>query len=95
MDLLMHIIGIVGNILLVVAYIPQIMKLVKTKKGEDLSLGMWICYLVGDMLLAVYSVYTFDYIFCSLFILFTIFNFIVLGLTLKYSKKKASIFKEL
>jgi len=56
---------------------------------------MWICYLAGDLLLAIYSVYTLDYIFCSLFILFTIFNIIVLGLTLKYSKKKITIFKEL
>ena len=95
MDLLMHIIGIIGNALLVIAYIPQILKLVRTKKGEDLSLGMWICYLAGDLLLAVYSVYTADYIFSSLFILFTFFNVIVLALTLKYSKKKITIFKEL
>ena len=95
MDLTMHIIGIIGNALLVIAYIPQILKLIKTKRGEDLSLGMWICYLAGDLLLAIYSVYTLDYIFCSLFILFTIFNVIVLGLTLKYSKKKITIFKEL
>jgi len=91
----MHIIGIIGNALLVIAYIPQIIKLVKTKKGEDLSLGMWFCYLVGDFLLGIYSIYTRDYIFCSLFILFTVFNIIVLGLTLKYNKKKKiEIFRE-
>ncbi len=91
----MEIIGIIGNVLLVISYIPQIIKLIKTKRGEDLSLLMWISYLAGDLLLAIYAWYTRDYIFFSLFVLFTIFNLIVLGLTLKYSGKKVTIFKEL
>jgi uncharacterized protein with PQ loop repeat len=95
MDLAMQIIGIVGNALLGLAYVPQIIKLIKTKRGEDLSLLMWINYLLGDILLAIYAYYTNDFIFCSLFTIFTVFNIIVLALTLKYSKKKISILKEL
>jgi MtN3 and saliva related transmembrane protein len=96
LDQMMNIFGIIGNALLTIAYIPQIMKLVKTKKGEDLSLLMWICYLVGDLFLATYAVYTRDLIFFTLFTLFTFFNIIVLYLTIKYSKKgKIEILKEL
>ncbi len=93
--LVMQTIGIVGNALLVLAYIPQIVKLIKTKKGEDLSLMMWINYLVGDILLAAYALYTNDYIFFSLFVLFTFFNIIVLYLTLKYNKANGVALKEL
>lgn len=95
MELVMQTVGIIGNALLVLAYIPQIVKLIKTKKGEDLSLMMWINYLVGDVLLAAYALYTKDYIFFSLFILFTIFNIIVLYLTLKYNKTNGLTLKEL
>lgn len=95
MDLFMQIIGIIGNALLALAYVPQILKLVKTKKGEDLSLLMWINYLVGDILLAAYAYYTKDMIFGTLFTLFTVFNIVVLALTLKYSKKKVVLLKEL
>lgn len=55
MKLVMQTVGIVGNALLVLAYIPQIVKLIKTKKGEDLSLMMWINYLVADILLATHA----------------------------------------
>ncbi len=91
----MQTVGIVGNVLLALAYVPQIIKLVKTKKGEDLSLLMWINYLVGDIMLAVYAYYTRDVIFGTLFSLFTVFNIIVLYLTLKYNRKKVTLLKEL
>lgn len=83
---LLNIIGIIGNALLAVSYIPQIIKIVRTKKAEDLSLLMWLAYLIGDILLTIYAFYTGDIIFTILFILFTIGNFTILALSLKYSK---------
>jgi len=79
-----QIIGIVGNALLVVAYIPQIVKIIKTKKAEDLSIWMWIAYFVGDTLLLIYAITTNDTIFTMLFSFFTVGNFALLGLTYKY-----------
>lgn len=90
MNGLMNTIGIIGNVLLVFSYFPQIYKLIKTKRGEDLSQLMWLNYLVGDLLLAAYSYYTKDYIFFSLFVLFTFCNITVLYLTIKYSKKQVT-----
>jgi uncharacterized protein with PQ loop repeat len=79
--------GIVGNVLLVIGYFPQIIKIITTKKAEDLSLMMWINFLVGDLLLLIYAIYTGDYIFSVLFAFFTIGNLVTMALTIKYGKK--------
>jgi len=84
----LQIIGILGNVCLVYAYVPQIKKLIVTKKAEDLSLMMWLSYLTGDILLLIYSSFTNDPIFIVLFTLFTVGNFTIFFLTLKYGKIK-------
>jgi len=81
-------IGILGNILVLISYLPQIHKIIKTKKSEDLSLGMWGLYLIGDGLLMIYAIATGDTIFTALFTIFTIENLVVLYLALKYAKVK-------
>lgn len=78
--------GVMGNILLVGAYIPQIHKIIVTKSAEDLSLLMWLAYFIGDVLLLIYSIMTNDTIFTALFTLFTVANFTILALTVKYGK---------
>lgn len=78
--------GVMGNILLAGAYIPQIHKIIATKSAEDLSVLMWLAYFIGDVLLLIYSILTGDTIFTALFTLFTIANFTILVLTLKYGK---------
>lgn len=78
--------GVVGNILLAGAYIPQIHKIIVTKSAEDLSLLMWLAYFIGDVLLLIYSILTGDTIFTALFTLFSIANFTILALTVKYGK---------
>lgn len=92
------ILGIIGNILLVTAYLPQISKIIKHKHADDLSLLMWINYLIGDFLLLVYAVHQNDAIVASLFTIMTIGNLSILFLTFKYGhinfKKKASKEKE-
>lgn len=83
--MLLTTIGIIGNALLALSYIPQILKILRTKKAEDLSLLMWLAYLIGDILLTIYAWYTGDIIFTILFILFTIGNFTILALSVRYS----------
>lgn len=80
------ILGIIGNILLVTAYLPQISKIIKLKHAEDLSLLMWINYLIGDFLLLVYAVHQNDAIVASLFTIMTIGNLTILYLTFKYGR---------
>lgn len=81
--------GVIGNILVVVSYLPQIRKIIVTKSAEDLSLGMWALYVLGDICLLVYSIAVEDVIFTALFTLFTVENLVVFYLALKYGKVKA------
>ncbi len=89
----MQIFGIVANILLVGAYIPQYLKILKTKKGEDISIIMWLVITTGDICSVIYAISQNDFIFTSLFILFILENFILILLAYKYRpqpKKKTS-----
>lgn len=87
--------GVVGNILVVVSYLPQIRKIIVTKSAEDLSLGMWGLYVLGDLCLLIYSISTGDSIFTALFTLFTVENLVVFYLALKYGKVKVKEPKEI
>lgn len=84
----MEIFGILANILLVGSYIPQYIKILKTKKGEDISIMMWLVIVTGDVSSVIYAVSRQDYIFTMLFVLFIIENFILIGLAYKYRPKK-------
>ncbi len=81
-------VGVLGNILVVVSYLPQIRKIIVTKKAEDISLGMWGLYVLGDVCLLVYSIAVEDAIFTALFTLFTVENLVVFYLAVKYGKPK-------
>jgi MtN3 and saliva related transmembrane protein len=82
--------GIAGNFVVVASYFPQIQKIIVTKKSEDISLPMWALYVLGDLMLLIYSIATNDTIFTMLFILFTIENIVVLYLAFKYAKVNRS-----
>jgi MtN3 and saliva related transmembrane protein len=87
-DSLLIAIGIVGNVLVLVSYLPQIRKIIVTKSAEDLSLGMWWMYTLGDLLLMIYSIALGDAIFTALFTVFSVENIVVLYLAIKYGKPK-------
>lgn len=81
-------IGVLGNALLALAYLPQIRKTIVSKSAEDLSLSMWVLYVLGDICLLGYSIMTGDAIFTALFTLFTVENAVVLYLAVKYGNVK-------
>lgn len=87
----MEIFGILANILLVGSYIPQYVKILKTKKGEDISIMMWLVIVTGDICSVIYAISQQDYIFTALFGLFILENFILIYLANKYRTKKPSI----
>lgn len=39
-----------------ISYIPQIRKLLKTKKSEDLSIGSWVLWTVSSLANLIYSI---------------------------------------
>jgi len=84
----MQIFGILANVLLVGSYIPQYMKILKTKKGEDISITMWLVIITGDICSLIYAVSKQDMIFMALFGLFILENFILIYLANKFREKK-------
>jgi lipid-A-disaccharide synthase-like uncharacterized protein len=59
-------IGIIGAILIIVAWILETRKVIKTKSAEDLDLRFLAIYLVGGIILTYYSVRTNDLVFIIL-----------------------------
>ena len=56
-------IGVIGIVVICFAGLPQLVKTIKTKSVEDLSLPFFIMILAGASLLLVYSIYINDLIY--------------------------------
>lgn len=91
MNNLTQYLGILGNILLVVSYLPQIKKTIETQKSEDISTLMWFIILAGDLLMLIYAILQKDTIFVMLFTVFVVENLVMLYLTIKFKPKKEII----
>jgi len=65
------VIGFGAGALTVIAFVPQVVKIWKTKSTEDISLAMFIILISGAVLWLVYAVLinSFPVIFTNLFIL--------------------------
>lgn len=85
-----------GNILLgivslctMISYLPQTIKLIKTKKLSDLSINSWILWVVSSLSYTLYAILCnkdFMLIFETSLELF--FCFIILFLAIKYKNNK-------
>ncbi len=85
-----------GNILLgivslctMISYLPQTIKLIKTKKSSDLSINSWILWVVSSLSYTLYAILCnrdFMLIFETSLELF--FCFIILFLAIKYKNNK-------
>ena len=60
MDLI-TILGLVAAILTTTSFLPQVIKVIKTKQIEDLSLGMYILISVGVLLWTIYGLFRKDW----------------------------------
>lgn len=86
----------IGNILLgvvslctMISYLPQTIKLLKTKKSSDLSINSWILWVVSSFSYTLYAIICskdFMLIFETLLELF--FCLVILLLAIKYRKNK-------
>lgn len=57
LHLLQFLLQLFGGGLLIISYFPQILKLYKTKKSEDISLQFWIILTIGLFLIGI-NMYT-------------------------------------
>lgn len=47
---------VVCTIISLYAYIPQIIKLIKTKSSQDISLSSWIIWIISNLCYLVYAI---------------------------------------
>lgn len=58
--------GLIGSIIIISAYWPQIVKLIKLKKSDEFSILAWLIWLSGNILLLIYAITTRDFVYITL-----------------------------
>ncbi|MCL5094249.1 MAG: SemiSWEET transporter [Patescibacteria group bacterium] len=81
------ILGLIAASLTTLSYIPQLIKIKRTKSVEDLSLGMFIALTTGFTLWLIYGflINSLPIIFSN--VLAVTLSFLILLLKIKYNKK--------
>mgnify|MGYP001559944227 CR=1 FL=1 len=79
--------GLIGTIIFVSAYLPQIIHLIKVKDSTGINLFAWIVWLFGAFLLFIYAVYQRDLVFVVLTTLESLALLSTIILTIKFRKK--------
>jgi len=84
--------GIIGSICIAIAWIPQIIEIIKTRHSH-LNLGFASLYVVGSLALTIYSLQIKDIIFTFLNSFALLMGMIGLIYTIKSRKNKKKINK--
>ncbi len=50
--------GLIAGALTTISFLPQVIKIYKTKHAKDLSMPMWVIFLTGTILWIAYGVLT-------------------------------------
>ena len=83
----MEIIGWIGTVLVVVAYVPQIRHLYVEKCAWGISISTWIIWLIASVFLLVYAAFGHR----SLFAVVQATNLLAIALTIILAKRSNSI----
>lgn len=54
--MMIQIFGIAVALIPYISYMPQIIKILKTKSSEDISVTSWILYVTGSTLASIYAI---------------------------------------
>ncbi|EKD84570.1 MAG: hypothetical protein ACD_38C00194G0002 [uncultured bacterium] len=79
-----QVLGLVAGGFVVIASLPQIYQIIKTKKTEDLSLPMYIALNMGIFLWIVYGLFTGQTAIIITNLIFQVMNLSILFLKIKY-----------
>ena len=81
------VLGTIASVLVTVGWIPQIIRGYKTKSLSDVSYYLMILISTGSVLWIFYGIEIQDKIIITVNIAILIFNLLLLGMKIKYSKK--------
>lgn len=78
------ILGLVAGTLTTIAFLPQLIKIWKSKSAKDVSIEMLIVFCIGVFLWLVYGIYLQALPIIIANLLTLIFNLVILGLKIRY-----------
>lgn len=58
--MIITVLGYIAAVLTTIAFIPQVYKVLKTRNTADISLYMYICFIIGISCWAVYGIFKED-----------------------------------
>jgi len=79
--------AVIGGIIGITAYVPQILHLVKVKDSTGISILAWFAWLLGNILLLAYAISIMNNSYIIVETLFCLANVILIVLTYKYRRK--------
>lgn len=79
--------ALISGIIGILAYIPQIMHLLKHKDSTGVSVWTWQLWFVCTLFPLIYAIYIRDFVFTVIYALALIFMMITIVLIYKYRKK--------
>ncbi len=85
-DTLIQVVGITAGSITALSMVPQLIKIIKEKKVEDISLWMLIALLTGLSFWTVYGFLKHDIPILVTNLFSLLINFILMGLRIKYKK---------
>lgn len=79
-----QIFGSVGTLLFAIAYLPQILHLMKERSSKGISLSSWFIWLIACVLLLLYAVNVSDLIFTAFYAVNIAAIVVIMALVCKY-----------
>ncbi|NQU77308.1 hypothetical protein HQ544_01275 [Candidatus Falkowbacteria bacterium] len=88
-------VGLIGSIVILTAYLPQTIHLLKVKDSTGVSFLAWLIWGIGNALLLIYAITTRDKVYIILEAVSTSFIILLLFLIQKYKRHTRDINKDL
>lgn len=82
-------IGILASIAVVLSWVPQVVRIVSTKRADDISMGLPLLLIVGSVLWMAYGMHLEDVIIITVNTVVMSFNVLIILLKRKYRTGKA------
>jgi len=80
--------GLIGGLIIISGYLPQIVRLLKIKNSRGVSILAWSFFLLGNLMLLVYAISTKDFVYIALEVLSCLAITLIIFLTYIYRQKK-------
>ncbi|MBI5420998.1 MAG: lipid-A-disaccharide synthase N-terminal domain-containing protein [Parcubacteria group bacterium] len=82
--MILQTIGFAGTIIGTIAYIPQVISLLKNKNSKGVNIITWTTWLVSTVMILAYALSIHDAVFILVQLLNLVFNLIIVVLIIKY-----------